>query len=84
MTTMKEIMKNWDILRVIRLVSGAGFAIYGIYINDSMLIMLGSLLALMAIINLSCCAGGCGTGNSKKGKYQDFIETYKPENTNNN
>lgn len=31
---MKRLFRNWDVLRVIRLLSGAVFAAYGIYASD--------------------------------------------------
>ena len=33
---MKRLFRNWDVLRVIRLLSGAVFAAYGIYASDSL------------------------------------------------
>ena len=45
---MKRLFRNWDVLRVIRLLSGAVFAAYGIYASDSLMIVLGGLLMLMA------------------------------------
>ena len=44
---MKRLFRNWDVLRVIRLLSGAVFAAYGIYASDSLMIVLGGLLMLM-------------------------------------
>lgn len=41
---MKRLFRNWDVLRVIRLLSGAVFAAYGIYASDSLMIVLGGLL----------------------------------------
>lgn len=43
---MKRLFRNWDVLRVIRLLSGAVFAAYGIYASDSLMIVLGGLLML--------------------------------------
>lgn len=77
---MNELFINWDIFRLIRLLSGAGFAIYGIYSSDQFLTTLGLLLAFMAVINRSCCcsAGGCGTRQKTKPIYKDMVKTYDP------
>lgn len=50
---MKRLFRNWDVLRVIRLLLGAVFAAYGIYASDSLMIVLGGLLMLMAMVNWS-------------------------------
>lgn len=64
---MKRLFRNWDVLRVIRLLSGAVFAAYGI-----------GLLMLMAMVNWSCCAaGGCGTSSGNKALYKDFVKPYQ-------
>ena len=63
---MKRLFRNWGVLRVIRLLSEAVFAAYGIYASDSLMIVLGGLLMLMAMVNRSCCAaGGCGTSSGR-------------------
>ena len=41
---MKRLFRNWDVLRVIRLLAGAVFAGYGIYASDSLMIILGGSL----------------------------------------
>lgn len=48
---MKRLFRNWDVLRVIRLLSGAVFAAYGIYASDSLMIVLGGLLMRKHSIN---------------------------------
>ncbi len=79
--TMKRLFRNWDVLRVIRLLAGAVFAGYGIYASDSLIIILGGLLMLMAVVNWSCCgAGGCGTSTGNKALYKDFVKPYRAEN----
>ena len=77
---MNKLLRNWDIFRLIRLLSGAGFAIYGIYSGDQFLTTLGLLLAFMAVINWSCCCSGgeCGTSQKTKPIYKDIVKTYDP------
>lgn len=77
---MNELLRNWDILRWIRFLSGTGFTIYGIYSGDQILTTLGLLLAFMAVVNRSCCpAGGCGTSQKTKPVYKDMVKTYDPD-----
>ena len=55
--------------------------IYGLYNNDSYVIVLGMLLLLMALLNWSCCAaGGCNASSDKKALYKDFVDPYEFEN----
>lgn len=77
---MNELLRNWNILRLIRFLSGTGFTIYGIYSGDQILTTLGLLLAFMAVVNRSCCpAGGCGTIQKTKSVYKDMVKTYNPD-----
>ena len=78
---MKRLFRNWDVLRVIRLLTGAVFAGYGIYASDSLMIILGGLLMLMAVVNWSCCVtGGCASSTGNKAWYKDFVKPYRAEN----
>lgn len=77
---MNELLRNWNILRLIRFLSGTGFTIYGIYSGDQILTTLGLLLAFMAVVNRSCCpAGECGTSQKTKPVYKDMVKTYDPD-----
>ena len=68
---MKRLFRNWGVLRVIRLLSEAVFAAYGIYASDP-------LLMLMAMVNWSCCAaGGCDISSGNKALYKDFVKPYQ-------
>lgn len=74
---MNELLRNWNILRLIRFLSGTGFTIYGIYSGDPILTTLGLLLAFIAVVNRSCCpASGCGTSQKTKPVYKDMVKTY--------
>lgn len=75
---MNGLLKNWDFVRILRLVSGAGFGIYGLYTQDYFLVTAGVLLTVMAALNWSCCsAAGCGTTTNKKAAYKDFVKPYE-------
>ena len=77
---MNELLRNWNILRLIRFLSGTGFTIYGIYSGDQILTTLGLLLAFMAVVNRSCCpADGCETIQKTKPVYKDMVKTYDPD-----
>ena len=49
---MGNLLKNWDISRWIRLVSGVGVSSYGLYVGDYFLLMLGALFAWLAVVSL--------------------------------
>ena len=74
---MGNLLKNWDISRWIRLVSGVGVASYGVYVGDYFLLMLGALFAWLAVINKGCCCGGCSTSTETKAVYKDFVKPYQ-------
>lgn len=77
---MNELLRNWNILRLIRFLFGTGFTIYGIYSGDQILTTLGLLLAFMAVVSRSCCpASGCGTSQKTKPVYKDMVKTYDPD-----
>ena len=53
-------IKNWGLMRIIRLVIG-GYALYeAIVAHDSMMGLLGFVLVGMALLNAGCGAQGCG------------------------
>lgn len=80
---MNMMMRNWDAARLIRLVIGAGFALFGLYSSDYFTVMMGVLLAMLALLNWSCCAGGCNTSAGTKAVYKKFVVPY-PLNDNRN
>lgn len=53
-------------MRVIRLVMGIFIILQGLTAREWLFVGMGSLLSLMAVLNLGCCgASGCSTGTSK-------------------
>lgn len=55
-----DYIKNWGLMRIIRLVIG-GYALYeAIIAHDSMMGLLGFVLVGMALLNAGCGAQGCG------------------------
>lgn len=59
---MKGYFRNWNIMRVIRLVLGLIVVGQGIYSSDWTFIVLGAFVTLLPILNLGCCGtAGCNT-----------------------
>lgn len=78
---MNRILKNWNLIRIIRLLLGIIITIYSISSKEYVFLILGGLLSFQAIINASCCgAGGCHPDNKQKENiYGDQIKEYKPD-----
>ncbi len=72
-------MKNWDTVRIIRLIAGIGFGVYAIVGKEYILLLIAGLLLMQAVFNISCCgAGGCSSGGSKQQEvYKGQIKKYK-------
>ncbi|WP_405372306.1 hypothetical protein [Phocaeicola sp.] len=76
---MKQILKDWDLIRIIRLILGTVLGGYALWISNYMLLLLGSIFILQAVLNWSCCsASGCGTSASRKAIYKDMVKPYEP------
>jgi len=63
------LLRNWGAARLIRLLAGLGFIIYGMANQDGiMFTVVGALFTVQALLNLSCCCGGgsCDTGFGRK------------------
>ncbi|MBP1618757.1 MAG: hypothetical protein H6Q14_2584 [Bacteroidetes bacterium] len=79
--TKRDFLKNWDAMRIFRLIAGLSIAVYGIYSKDYVLLMFSAFFLLQAILNISCCGvQGCGSSNAKneKGTYEDQVKPFKP------
>ncbi len=63
---MRNVLKNWNVLRVIRLVFGVYVLIQGVYARDMSYLLIGGLFTLMPVLNIGCCStSGCVTPNRK-------------------
>ena len=63
---MRNVLKNWNVLRVIRLVFGVYVLIQGVYARDMSYLLIGGLFTLMPVLNIGCCStSGCATLNRK-------------------
>lgn len=78
---MNNLLKNWDMARIIRLVAGVGIGIYAIVSKDYIFLLLAGLFLFQALLNISCCgASGCSTSDtaSQKQVYKEQIKPYNP------
>lgn len=67
---MKKYLKNWDLMRVLRLILGVIIVVQSIYTKEWLFIMLGIAFVLLPIFNVGCCgASSCSvptkTSNEK-------------------
>lgn len=75
---MKNLLKDWNTMRIMRLLAGAVSTVVGVIENNGILLFLGIFLMIQALLNAGCCCGSsCGSGNSKKGALEKYVETYK-------
>ncbi len=77
------LLKNWDFFRILRLVLGIlsiGMAIYSLNLTYA---LIGSILLLQAIFNMSCGVGGCGYPQYKKATQKDVPDISFTEITSN-
>ncbi|MDO5636891.1 MAG: hypothetical protein Q4G18_06535 [Myroides sp.] len=71
---MKNYLRNWNFMRVLRLALGIFIIVQGIQANQWMFVALGGLFSLMALLNIGCCgAAGCNTPVSKSNKKVEDI-----------
>lgn len=65
---MKNYLKNWNIIRFLRLIVGVFVVVQGIISKEWMFVFLGGLFALMPLMNVGCGTSGCQTPRYKKAK----------------
>lgn len=81
---MNNILKNWGVARIIRVIAGIGSGIYAIMSREYIFLWLTGILIFQAAFNVSCCgAGGCSSPKAPKTPdtkeaYKGVIKTYKP------
>lgn len=74
---MKNYLRNWDIMRVLRLALGIFIIVQGIMANEWLLVGLGTLFSLMPLMNIGCCGvSGCSTPVRRSNKKTEDI-TYE-------
>lgn len=55
---LQNFFRNWNIIRIIRLVLGIAIIAQGARSGQWSLLLVGILFAAMPIFNIGCCAGG--------------------------
>jgi hypothetical protein len=59
---MGSYLKNWNLVRLLRLGIGISILVQGITAQDWLIALMGMLLSLMPVLNMGCCGtSGCGT-----------------------
>ncbi len=71
---MKSYLKNWNMMRVLRLALGIFIIVQGIMAKEWLLAGLGGLFSLMPLMNIGCCGvSGCSTPVSRTRKKMEDI-----------
>ncbi|MBL1410060.1 hypothetical protein [Sphingobacterium faecale] len=66
---MKNYLRNWNIMRVLRLALGIFVIVQGVMDQQWILAILGGMFALMPLMNVGCCGvSGCSTPIAKSNK----------------
>lgn len=74
---MKNYLRNWNLMRVLRLALGVFIIVQGIQAQQWLLVGLGGLFSLMPLLNIGCCGtSGCNTPVRKTNKKTEDI-TYE-------
>lgn len=75
---MKNYIKNWNIIRFLRVATGIAVLVQGILIKDWLLSGLGGLFTLMPLMNAGCGVGGnCNTNYAKRRNSSSDDFTYE-------
>lgn len=53
---MKNILSNWNFMRVLRLGLGIFIIVQGIVAHDWIFIVTGALFSLLPVLNIGCCS----------------------------
>lgn len=75
---MKNYLRNWTIMRFLRLLIGVIIIIQGAYENQWMIVGLGALFTLLPLFNVSACGmGSCGVSPRRRAGSKLDEVTYK-------
>ncbi|WP_240775499.1 hypothetical protein [Sphingobacterium psychroaquaticum] len=71
---MNRYLRNWNLMRVLRLALGIFIIVQGIMEQQWLLVGMGSLFSLMPLMNIGCCGvSGCNTPVRKSNKKLEDI-----------
>jgi hypothetical protein len=73
----KNLLQNWNFMRIIRLVIGGYALVEAIRSQDTLMGLLGFVLVGMAILNVGCGAQRCGVPNPRNSKTSREEVTYE-------
>ncbi len=77
---ISKLMNDWNASRIIRLAFGVGLMVMGFVFRENILVLLGALLTLQGVLNISCCgSGGCNMSGNSKQLFKDDIKMYRPK-----
>lgn len=66
---IKNYLKQWNVMRLIRLLLGLAIIVQGIWTKENAFIMLGIFFAALPLLNIGCCStGGCSVNTQKTQK----------------
>ena len=62
MTYWKMFLTNWNVCRIVRLLAGASFMVYGIQLHELAVILFGGAWFAVGLFSMQCCSSdGCYT-----------------------
>ncbi len=73
----KNLLQNWNFMRIIRLVIGGYALVEAIRSQDTLMGLLGFVLVGMAILNVGCGAQGCGVPIQKSNQSEPEVLSYE-------
>lgn len=66
---MKEYLRNWNFMRLLRLALGIFIIVQGIQNQMWLFVFVGAIYALMPLLNVGCCGtSGCAPTRYKNSK----------------
>ena len=77
MKRIKAYLKNWNLIRLFKLILGISILISYHYNNENLFLVIGTILSAQAVFNLSCPGGNCNVSTNKDMK--QIIKTEKYE-----
>lgn len=75
---MKNYLKNWDLMRILRLIIGIIVIGQGFSAGQWTIVGLGALFTLLPLFNASMCSiGACSVPNKKNRRFKAEEVTYE-------
>ena len=80
MKRIKKYIKNWNLIRSFKLILGISILISYYYNNENLFLVIGTILSVQAVFNLSCPGRSCSVSTDKEQKQIIETEKYEPKN----